>query len=297
MAVAAVLLGLAAGAQAATSYKQPGFSESVVFSGLTNPTVVRFLPDGRVFVAEKSGLIKVFPNLTTQRRHGRRRPAHRGPQLLGPRPARPGARPELRDATTTSTSSTPTTPPIGGTPPRWGAAGATSDGCPTPPGATTDGCVVSGRLSRLTAIGTDWTASETAAHQRLVPAVPEPLDRHARVRRRRLPLRQRRRRRELQQRRLRASSAATPATRPANPCGDPPVGVGARADAARPPRAARCAARARGARRASRAVLNGSILRVDPATGAGVPGNPLVGIAATPTPGASSPTACAIRSA
>ena len=35
-----------------------------VLSGLTNPTVVRFAPDGRVFVAEKSGLIKVFDNLS-----------------------------------------------------------------------------------------------------------------------------------------------------------------------------------------------------------------------------------------
>ena len=41
-----------------------GFSESTVFSGLTNPTAVRFSPDGRVFVAEKSGLIKVFANLS-----------------------------------------------------------------------------------------------------------------------------------------------------------------------------------------------------------------------------------------
>ena len=40
-----------------------GFQETVVFSGLTNPTVVRFATDGRVFVAEKSGLIKVFDNL------------------------------------------------------------------------------------------------------------------------------------------------------------------------------------------------------------------------------------------
>ncbi len=40
-----------------------GFTESVVFSGLVNPTVVRFAPDGRIFVAEKSGLIKVFDNL------------------------------------------------------------------------------------------------------------------------------------------------------------------------------------------------------------------------------------------
>ena len=52
-------------ALAATTFKQPGFSEAVVFSGLTNPTAVRFLPDGRVIVAEKSGLIKLFPNLST----------------------------------------------------------------------------------------------------------------------------------------------------------------------------------------------------------------------------------------
>ena len=50
-------------ARAATSYKQPGFSETVVFTGLVNPTTVRFLPDGRVIVAEKSGLIKLFPSL------------------------------------------------------------------------------------------------------------------------------------------------------------------------------------------------------------------------------------------
>src|SRR5262245_5879160 len=40
-----------------------GFTETIVFQGLTNPTVVRFSPDGRVFVAEKSGLIKVFNGL------------------------------------------------------------------------------------------------------------------------------------------------------------------------------------------------------------------------------------------
>ena len=41
-----------------------GFQESVVFSGLTSPTAVRFAPDGRVFVAEQNGLIKVFDSLT-----------------------------------------------------------------------------------------------------------------------------------------------------------------------------------------------------------------------------------------
>lgn len=42
----------------------PGFSEQIVISGLTQPSVVQFASDGRVFVAEKSGLIKVFANLS-----------------------------------------------------------------------------------------------------------------------------------------------------------------------------------------------------------------------------------------
>ena len=46
--IAAVLFAWAAATVAVTTYKQPGFSEAVVFTGLTNPTVVRFLPDGRV---------------------------------------------------------------------------------------------------------------------------------------------------------------------------------------------------------------------------------------------------------
>ena len=41
-----------------------GFQDLTVFSGLTNPTAVAFSSDGRVFVAEKSGLVKVFNNLS-----------------------------------------------------------------------------------------------------------------------------------------------------------------------------------------------------------------------------------------
>ena len=36
----------------------------VVFDGLTRPTAIQFSPDGRVFVAEKSGLIRVFSDLS-----------------------------------------------------------------------------------------------------------------------------------------------------------------------------------------------------------------------------------------
>ena len=41
-----------------------GFRDSVVLSGLTNPTVLQFAPDGRIFVGQKNGVIKVFQSLT-----------------------------------------------------------------------------------------------------------------------------------------------------------------------------------------------------------------------------------------
>ena len=40
-----------------------GFNDYVVFSGLNHPTAIEFSPDGRVFVAEKRGVVKVFDNL------------------------------------------------------------------------------------------------------------------------------------------------------------------------------------------------------------------------------------------
>jgi glucose/arabinose dehydrogenase len=55
---------LVVGAAPPTLALPTGFQETVVFSGLDQPTAVRFSPDGRVFVAEKTGLIKVFDNLT-----------------------------------------------------------------------------------------------------------------------------------------------------------------------------------------------------------------------------------------
>ena len=62
LATGIVATAIPSSAQAATL--QPGFNEEVVFSGLTNPTAVRFADDGRVFVAEKRGVIKVFDSLT-----------------------------------------------------------------------------------------------------------------------------------------------------------------------------------------------------------------------------------------
>ena len=37
--------------------------------------------------------------------------------------------------------------------PRWGTPGATSDPCPTPPGATGDGCVISGETFSAASVG------------------------------------------------------------------------------------------------------------------------------------------------
>src|SRR3954468_8281824 len=52
-----------AAAAAAGTISAPRFQPTTVFSGLTQPISFAFAPDGRVFVAEKSGIIKIFDNL------------------------------------------------------------------------------------------------------------------------------------------------------------------------------------------------------------------------------------------
>ena len=41
-----------------------GFQETIIFTGLVEPTVVRFAADGRIFVAEKRGVVKLFDGLS-----------------------------------------------------------------------------------------------------------------------------------------------------------------------------------------------------------------------------------------
>ncbi|WP_053227517.1 LamG-like jellyroll fold domain-containing protein [Solirubrobacter soli] len=60
--VAVLLVGVLAAPARATTLP-PGFSESTVWRGLGNPTVVRFAPDGRVFVATKAGLIYTYDSV------------------------------------------------------------------------------------------------------------------------------------------------------------------------------------------------------------------------------------------
>ena len=240
-----------------------GFSDAVVLNGLKQPTAVRFAPDGRVFVAEKSGVIKVFDSLTDPTPDvfaNLNAQVHnfwdRGLLGLALDPNFP-ASPYVYVLYTHDAV-------IGGTAPRWGTAGVLSDPCPTPPGATGDGCVVSGRLSRLTAAGNAMTGPEQVLVEDWCQQYPS----------------------------HRVGSLAFGADgalyvsggdgasfgfadygQVDNPCGDPPGAAGTT-----------CHRRAGegGALRSQDlrttgdpAGLGGTILRLDPATGAALPDNPL----------------------
>ena len=194
-----------------------GFVDELMISGLNNPTQVEFSSDGRVFVAEKSGLIRVYDYLgdpTPEVFADLRTEVHnfwdRG--LLGLELAPGFPNPPYVYALYTRDAA------IGGSAPRWGTVDATSDGCPTPPGATDDGCVVSGRLVRLTASG-NQAGQPADAGRRLVPAVSEPLYRRHGLRSRRRPVCEWWGRSQLQLRGLRpgwqpAQSMRRPAERP-----------------------------------------------------------------------------------
>ena len=267
--LATILLALLPPTEAdAVSTLPSGFQESTVFSGLSNPTALQFSKDGRIFVAEKSGLIKVFDNLsdtTPTTFADLRTKVHnfwdRGMLGMVLDPNYP-TNPYVYVLYTHDAA-------IGGTAPRWGTAGATSDGCPTPPGATADGCVVSGRLSRLQANPTTNTMS--GPEQVLIENWCQQYPSHS------------------------VGSLVFGSDRalyvsggdgasfnfvdygqdgsPLNPCGDPDRAPGTLLT---PPTAEGGALRSQDLRTSGDPVsLDGAILRVDPATGAAMPGNPL----------------------
>jgi glucose/arabinose dehydrogenase len=245
-----------------------GFTERTVFSGLTNPSAIRFAADGRVFVAEKSGLIKVFDSLSDTQPDvfaDLRTQVHnfwdRGLLGLALDPGFP-ERPYVYVLYTHDAA-------IGGTAPRWGTPGATSDGCPTPPGATGDGCVVSGRLSRLTAAGNAMIGPEQVLIEDWCQQYPSHSTGTV----------------EFGDDGALYLSGGDGASfnfvdygqdgSPLNPCGDPPGGIGATLT---PPTAEGGALRSQDMRTfGDPAGLDGALLRVDPATGAGLPDNPNAG--------------------
>jgi PKD repeat protein len=268
---------------AAAPVPPPNFQVSEVFGGLDNPTDFAFADDGRVFVAEMAGVVKVFDDLddpTPTTFADLQTKVYQGwndhgllgialdPNFL--------ANPYVyvlysHDA------------PIGGTAPKW------NDSCNTdPPGLQINGCAVSGRLSRLRANGNQMTGSE----QVLIEDWCQQFSSHSIGALAFGP-----------DGALYASAGEGANTNaadyghrgntgvidpglptekdyrpyPINPCGDPPVGVGERQTR---PSAQGGALRAQDLRTsADPAGLSGTIIRVDPASGAGLPGNPRFGSA------------------
>lgn len=263
--VVGALLFLRAGASPANASTLPaGFRDSVVLSGPTNPTVLQFAPDGRIFVGQKNGVIKVFQSLTDT-----------NPVTVADLSTKVDDYWDRGLLGMALPANFPTDPyvyvlyaydaPIGGTAPTW------NDACPTPPGPTTDGCLVSGRLSRLQISGNVMTGTEQVLINDWCQQFPSHSigtllfgrDGY-----------------------LYATGGdgasfnnvdygqygANYAGDPANPCGDPPGAVGTPLS---PPGAEGGALRSQSVRRTDGpAALDGAVLRIDPATGAGVPGNP-----------------------
>ena len=134
-------------AQAAGTFTDPHFRETPVFGGLDGPTAVRFASDGRAFVAEKMGIVFAFDSIadTTPTQVLDLRTEvddywDRGLLDMVLDPAFLTGRPYLYVYYTYDA-------PPGRTAPVW------NDNClgnPTGPGATDDGCVVTGKLARYT---------------------------------------------------------------------------------------------------------------------------------------------------
>jgi glucose/arabinose dehydrogenase len=62
LAVAGIILwGTASAGRAATGLP-PGFQDATFVSGLSNPTAMQFAPDGRLFVAQQGGQLRVVKN-------------------------------------------------------------------------------------------------------------------------------------------------------------------------------------------------------------------------------------------
>lgn len=130
-------------AAAAGTFTDRYFREVTVFTGLSMPTTIRFAADGRAFVAEKAGRVRVFDSITDTTpttvldiRSDVNSYWDRGLLGLAIDPAFLTGRPYLYlfyvyDA------------PPGQVAPVW------NDVCPNPPGGTADGCPVTSRLERV----------------------------------------------------------------------------------------------------------------------------------------------------
>lgn len=267
--LAAFVLG--AGPAAAEPALTEGFQDTIAIGNLEQPTNFRFAADGRVFVAEKPGKILVFediedttPEVFADLRTDTYDNGDRGLLGIALDPEFTTGQPYVYALYTYDhLLGDPSAPP------KWGSPNATGDPCPDLNGG--DACLVSGRLVRLKAIGNH--AEESAGkpvQQVLAEGWCQQFSSHSIG--------------DLQfgpEGALYASGGdgasfgSTPdygqLGNTPNPCGDPPDPAGT---ALSTPDAEGGALRSQNLHN-----LSGKILRVDPTTGEGWPGNPLDGIA------------------
>ena len=246
-----------------------GFQEQVAIPSLSQPTDVQFAPNGHVFVTEKDGVIleydslsdttpTVFADLSVEVMNY----WDRGLTSFAIDPGLTTGRPYLYvlyayDA------------PIGGTAPTYGGTNL-MDSCPTPPGPLppNTGCVISGRLSRLTVSNNGAGGTMVAGSEKvLVNAWCQQFPSHTPD--------------DVEwgpdgQLWVTAGDGAAFTTRDwgqySNPCGDPPGAAGTNLSL---PTAEGGSLRAQDALTpGDPQALSGSMIRVNPDTGLGSAGNP-----------------------
>jgi glucose/arabinose dehydrogenase/PKD repeat protein len=243
---------------AAAAVLPAGFREQIVLTGLDQPMNIELAADGRVFVAEKAGRIKVFdsiadptPTLFADLSINVHNQNDRG--LLGL-----ALHPDFPTDPSVYVLYTYDAPP-GQTAPMW------NDNCGAVGGANGGRCIVTGRLSRLQAAGNVMTGTEQVLLHDWCQQYPSHSigDLHFGADG------------------MLYVSAGDGASynvvdygqlgSPINPCADPPGGT------MTPPTAQGGALRSQDVRTpADPAGLDGAILRLDPVTGAAAPGNPAI---------------------
>jgi glucose/arabinose dehydrogenase len=258
-----------------------GFRDEVVLSELPEPTALRFAPDGRVFVAEKTGRVVVFdgiedktPTVFADLRTQVYDTADRGLLGLALDPKFP-VRPYVYLLYTYDHVLGE-----GGAAPKWGQPDDSGDECPRPGDSDVDECPVSGRLVRLIAGegGKGDQAVENgkgeAVEDVLVEDWCQQFSSHS-----------------IGDLQFDAGGALYASGGDGasfenpdygqfgwplkNQCADPPGPVGAELS---PPGAEGGALRSQDARTLSDPTgLDGSVIRIDPDSGEGLPGNPMFG--------------------
>jgi glucose/arabinose dehydrogenase len=244
-----------------------GLADQAVISGLNLPMDVEFSPDGRIYVAEKRGVIQEFDSLNDPT-----------PTTVVDLRTEVNSNHDRGLMSFALSPNFPTDPSVwvlyaydanaSCAVPCWGQPNQDDDPCPNPPGGTADGCVISGRLSKL-----NLSQPDGGTEQVLVQDWCQQFDSHSLGHL------------EFGPDGFLYASAGDGASynfadygqegSPVNPCGDPPAGVGGTQT---PPTAEGGALRSQDYQTTGDPQgLDGSIIRIDPDTGQGAPGNPLAG--------------------